>query len=59
MKVEEENEKVKKKKETNKQQLSMSSKEEADIHTNKDINDDEWKGIQKNWPKKKKKEIRQ
>lgn len=37
----------------------MSSKEEADIHTNKDINDDEWKGIQKNWPKKKKKEIRQ
>ena len=33
--------KSKKKKETNKQQLSMSSKEEADIHTNKDINDDE------------------
>lgn len=28
----------------------MSSKEEADIHTNKDINDDEWTGMQKNWP---------
>lgn len=28
----------------------MSSKEEADIHTNKDINDGEWKGMQKNWP---------
>lgn len=30
--------------------MSSSSKEEADIHTNKDINDDEWIGMQKNWP---------
>ena len=28
----------------------MSSKEKADIHTNKHINNDEWKGMNKNWP---------